>query len=132
MGSDGTSVRRRRARPPSAYHALVYDAIHGRTIAFGGNHSFLWERDGASWHMRTVGAGPSPTRYPAMAYHLALARRCTVLYDRSSTQTWEYDGAAWAQRVPATVPQVGTARMAYDVAEQRSLLVGESAGGFQT
>jgi hypothetical protein len=109
--------------PTSSHHAMAYDLARGRTLAFGLDLGGLWEWDGVSWAPR-VGAGPSPSRTATMAYDIA--RQRTVLYDTLSAQTWEYDGTAWAQRQASSL-QVGSARMAYDAASRRSLLVGFSS-----
>ncbi|MEM7205377.1 MAG: hypothetical protein AAF628_34295, partial [Planctomycetota bacterium] len=44
-------------------------------------------------------------------------------------QTWEWDGSGWAQRTPAQSPNNSTdARLAYDVARDRTVLVALTSG----
>jgi hypothetical protein len=93
--------------------AMAYDAIHNRTVLFGGSdvnnaangETWLW--NGSSWSNVTSGAGgPSPRFGHAMAYDAV--RRVVVLFGGTNGSTnfndvWEWNGDTlhWQQIFPS-------------------------------
>ncbi|MBM3879677.1 MAG: hypothetical protein FJ387_08140 [Verrucomicrobia bacterium] len=90
-------------------HSLLFDAVRGRMLAFGGSSTGnnspspgLWEFDGDQWTLLTA-AGPS-ARFP---FNRALVwdahRNVGVLYGGAAgsgeglDDTWEWDGVGWQQ-----------------------------------
>jgi len=151
---DGTSwVKKIPADPeadgnPSARdgHAMAYDIARGKVVLFGGSTGTYdgetWEWDGTSWAEKIPkdpeGDGnPSARQNHAMAFDIARGRIVLFggLAGSFSDETWEWDGTSWAKKIPADLEADGnpSARcghaMAYDIARERVVLFGGSAGG---
>ncbi len=62
----------------------------------------------------------------ALTHDIARAR--TVLFDG---ETWEWNGSHWIPMRPTTRPTVSAARLAYDPARQRTLMVGGGAAAME-
>ncbi len=95
-------------------HAMCFDPVRGRTVAFGGATSGLvgasaqtWEYDGATWTQITTVGTPGPRENAAMCFDASIGR-CLLFGGAdplvgANNQLWLYDGASWIQ-----VPQVAT------------------------
>src|SRR5262249_58787461 len=113
--------------PPRWAHALAYDAVHGRTVLFGGaNSTFIpsaygdtWEWDGSNWFQRVTSPAPSARFLHALAYDSARGR--TVLFAGiGASDTWEWDGGTWTLRSPATNPAARSGHaLAFDSLRRR-------------
>jgi hypothetical protein len=122
---------------PSArsHHGMAYDHRRDRIVLFGGavvggaSLGDTWEYDGRTWAQRSPPRAPSPRCEVAMAFDSRRGR--TVLYGGATSlsssswiyDTWEWDGATWNQSTSAA-PQLRAARLVYDFARDRCVLVG--------
>ena len=127
------------APSPRVRHAMVYDALRGKVVLFGGvdddANAEIWEYDGptARWTLVTpLGGRPSPRYGHAMAYDAGRGK--IVLFggwefSGADDETWEYDTATatWTQILPTGA--VAPARrdghaMAYDTRRGKVVLFG--------
>src|SRR5262249_403249 len=129
-------------RPPArSEHAMAYDVSRSRVVLFGGSDATLaplsdtWEWDGSVWTQRAPATSPPPRRAPAMAYMLHPGK--TPLFwggtHGSSTgllgDAWTWDGSTWTQVASAGPGPRAKARLAYELARQRTLLFGGAGTG---
>jgi hypothetical protein len=117
---------------------MVYDALRGEVVLFGGTvfptvYNDTWTWDGSNWQRESPPASPPARTFPAMAYDEV--RGNAVIFGGGSISgyfddTWEWDATTWTQRFPATSPsaRIGPA-MTYDAARGRVVLFG---GGLST
>ena len=120
---------------PRYGQAMVYQAIRGRVVLFGGfSGGYLgdtWEWDGVRWIQRTT-PGPSPRYSHAMAYDAARDR--VVLFGGRSEavqyldDTWEWDGTTWTKILSPGPSGRNQHAMAYDAARGCVVLFGGSNG----
>lgn len=100
-----------------ARHSMVYDAVRGRVILFGGDslpfgggyRNETWEWDGTTWIQLSPLVFPLNRGTTSMAFDNGRSR--VVLWGAGFTcdETWEWDGSTWIYRVPLTTrpPQGG-------------------------
>jgi hypothetical protein len=112
---------------------MVYDALRGEVVLFGGTvfptvYNDTWTWDGSNWQRESPPAKPLARTFPAMAYDEV--RGNAVIFGGGSISgyfddTWEWGGTTWTQRFPATSPsaRIGPA-MTYDAARGRLVLFG--------
>jgi hypothetical protein len=131
--------------PARANASMAFDALHGRTLLFGGRatgprFADTWAWDGVTW-TSVATTGPAGRTDAAMVYDGA-SRRVLLLSGQfdstaaarlSSQDQWAWGGDAWIRASPIGVPgeRYGSAA-AYDAARQRIVLVGgivETPGG---
>ncbi len=121
--------------------AMVYDAIRGRMLLFGGAPTTqvngplddTWEYDGNTWTQLAPATTPPPRYSHAMCYDLA--QGVTVMFggrmasNMISGDTWLWDGSNWQQQAgPGPSPRTRHA-IAYDLNRNRSVLFGGYDGG---
>lgn len=114
-------------------HVMVYDAVRGNVVLFGGTtaqgpSSETWTWDGSIWRRRTPTTIPPARGGQAMAYDAARQRIVMVGgNDLASDGTWQWDGSDWSEQIqhnPFPPPPLVGAAMAYDAARQRIVLFG--------
>lgn len=115
--------------------AMVYDALRGVVVLFGGSDGAFrddtWEWDGARWQQVGSG-GPRARSRHAMAYDDARGR--TVLFGAlpvRGNETWEWDGGQWRQVATAGPSERSRTAMAFDPVRRRTLLFGGLDAGNQ-
>src|SRR5436309_15579813 len=116
---------------------MVYDALQGEVVLFGGvffptTYNDTWTWDGSNWQQESPPASPPARAYLAMAYDEV--RGNAVIFGGNNIPTFlndTWDGTTWAQRFPATSPSArNSSAMAYDAARGRVVLFGgQSADG---
>ncbi len=120
---------------PREQHAMAYDPVRGRTVAFGGVDgaplSGTWEWDGRQWlEVTPAGASPPPRIGHAMAYdpvrkHIVLFGGADATTFSSLSDTWTWDGAAWQDVTPGASPSARRGHeLAFDRARGRLVLFG--------
>ena len=110
---------------------MVYDALQGEVVLFGGvffptTYNDTWTWDGSNWQQESPPASPPARAYLAMAYDEV--RGNAVIFGGNNIPTFlndTWDGTTWAQRFPATSPSArNSSAMAYDAARGRVVLFG--------
>jgi len=107
---------------------MVWDAVRGRTVLFGGsstsgNLADAWEWDGSTWADRTPATGNPAARYgPGMVWDDLRGR--TVLFGAwqggtALGDTLQWDGAAWTSIGSSNIPARGSHATAFDRASGR-------------
>ncbi len=129
--------------PPRSAAALAYDAVHSRSVLFGGVDGLndladTWLFDGSTWTAVTPAVSPGPRSGHAMAFDARSGR--VVLFggrqtvgNQYSDETWEWDGNVWTRAAVAVRPSARTEHgLAYDARRGRVVLFGgtSSAGDF--
>lgn len=119
------------AYPPArSFHALAYDPVRQRVVAFGGINlpTETWEWDGATWtQAHPVTSPPARSRH-AMAFD-PVGQRVLLFggYGAAGflSDTWAYDGSTWAQLASPSAPSARYLHaMCTDPQRQRILLQG--------
>ncbi|MHC5108717.1 MAG: Kelch repeat-containing protein [Planctomycetota bacterium] len=112
-------------------HAMAYDALHQRTVLFGGGSpdDESWEFDGVAWSQRFPTASPPGRFRHEMVYDND--NDLTIMFGgwNSSSQffndTWAWDGNDWTQQFPAVSPPARIAfGMVYDSRRKVIVLFG--------
>ena len=134
-------------RPPARLgHAMYFDAMRAKTVAFGGTspaHLQLgdtWEYDGAAqtWNDRAPTASPAARAGHTLVYDATTSRGLLVGGVAYSTtgqhtpnldDTWELDGAsgAWTQRTADGAPALYRGGVVYDTARKTLVVRGDEA-----
>ena len=119
--------------------AMAFDAIHHKTVLFGGfdiNTSQAlgdtWSWDGTTWTQLLPTTVVPPRYSQTMAFAPVRGRVVMFGGDPASTHdTWEWDGTNWIATSPATDPGFGVdaASMTYDPIRQRMVLTDGSGSG---
>ncbi|MBL0217097.1 MAG: hypothetical protein IPQ07_24890 [Myxococcales bacterium] len=132
-------LRRSPAISPSQRNGatMAYEAVHGRTILFGGDAtvpygSETWAYDGITWTQLPLAVHPPGRTYAAMAFDRVRGKLVLFggLGDLTQPQglwrdTWEFDGATWAPKPTAHAPSARDWHaMTYDPVRQRIILFG--------
>jgi hypothetical protein len=123
---------------PRTRAVMVYDAMRGVTLLFGGTDKVgwygddTWQWDGRRWHQLFPLTSPEGRERAAMVYDSH--RGVAVLFggereeagdDVTLRDTWEWDGTNWQEgpTPPALVPMAASgAAMAYDQLHREVLL----------
>ena len=125
------------------FHGMATDFARARVVLFGGDDGSVgptlfrdtWEWNGSDWAQPTSTPAPPMLTLTAMVWDAA--RDVTVQFGGMtvglgvSGQTWLFDGTGWRndpRGVPAALLPHHTHAMAYDLARNRTVLFGGSAG----
>jgi hypothetical protein len=132
------------ASPPARANAsMAFDALHARTLLFGGRSTGpgfadTWAWNGVTW-TNVATTGPAGRTGAAMVYDGA-SRRVVLLSGQFTAPSpnfpgdqWVWGGDAWIRASPVGLPgRRDSSAVAYDAAHQRIVLVGgivENPGG---
>jgi uncharacterized protein (TIGR03437 family) len=120
--------------------AMVYDAVHGQTVLFGGsivnattfvtttfNETWVW--DGTNWTLETPQTSPPARSSSGMAYDSGHGK--TVLFGGVDvnlnllSDTWVWDGTNWTQESPQTnPPALSDFNITYDATHNQTIVFG--------
>jgi len=120
--------------------AMVYDAMHGQIVLFGGsivnattfttttfNETWVW--DGTNWTLETPQSSPPARSSTGMAYDSGHAK--TVLFGGVDVNlnllndTWVWDGTNWTQESPQTnPPALSDFNITYDATHNQTVVFG--------
>jgi hypothetical protein len=95
------------APSPRSEHAMVWDAVRGEVVLFGGrtnanNHDVAddetWTWDGTDWTLHSPSTSPTPRARHALVFHEQREQVLLVGGDSSESvlnPIWSWDGAEW-------------------------------------
>lgn len=131
-GSDWIQRFPAMAPTPRIEFGMVYDAVAGHTLLFGGYDGAAsaetWKWDGTAWSRMAPPSSPSARYAHSMGYNSSTGR--TLLFGGETFggqlgDTWEWDGTTWIARAPVTSPSPRhRASLSYDPLRARSVLFG--------
>jgi N-acetylneuraminic acid mutarotase len=123
--------------PGRASHVMVWDSNHNHAIMYGGEREAVqlddtWIYRNNNWQQVETATSPGTRKLAGAAYDSV--RNRVVLYgggrisaDGRSLNplhdTWEFDGGTWTQ-VGSNGPQIAKPILAYDVARNRTVMIG--------
>jgi uncharacterized protein (TIGR03437 family) len=120
--------------------SMVYDAVHGQTVLFGGsivnattfvtttfNETWVW--DGTTWTLETPRTSPPGRSSSGMAFDSGHGK--TVLFGGADVNlnllndTWVWDGTNWTQESPETIPPaLSDFNITYDATHNQTIVFG--------